>query len=136
MLRPLLIAAVATALLAPPALAQEISAPAAPAAPAAGDPVSGKGLFDLRCGLCHAAAEGVSKPMAPNLWQVFGRKAASDPNFRYSQAMQASGLTWDAATLDVYLTSPTAKVPGSMMPLPTPDPAQRADIIAYLQTLH
>jgi cytochrome c len=41
----------------------------------------------------------------------------------------------EPATLDPFLTDPMKKVPGTAMPQSVPDPAQRADIIAYLATL-
>jgi cytochrome c len=72
--------------------------------------------------------------MAPNLYGVVGRKAASTA-FGYSAALKASGLTWDPATLDRFLTSPMKLVPGTRMLIPVSDPKQRADLIAYLGSL-
>ena len=47
--------------------------------------------------------------------------------------MKASKLRWDEATLGEYLAAPSKKVPGTRMPIATPDPAKRAAIIAYLK---
>jgi cytochrome c len=59
------------------------------------------------------------------------------PGFAYSAANRQSGLTWDPATLDRYLTSPRQVVPGTLMTFAgLHDPAQRAAVIAYLATLH
>jgi cytochrome c len=67
---------------------------------------------------------------------VVGRKSASIETYSYSSAMRSAGLTWDAATLDSYLTSPRAKVPGTKMTFVGLAQANdRADIIAYLSTL-
>jgi cytochrome c len=71
--------------------------------------------------------------IGPNLHGVVGRAAASVPGFNYSPALKASKLRWDEATLDAYLAAPSKKVPGSRMPIATPDPAKRAAIIAYLK---
>ena len=72
----------------------------------------------------------------PSLAGVFGRAAAIVPNYSYSDAMKNSGLTWDAATLDVYLTKPKDKVPGTKMTFAGLAKAtDRADIIAYLGTV-
>ena len=49
--------------------------------------------------------------------------------------MGDSGLTWDAATLDHFLTNPMQAVPGTLMPMPIPDAGNRADVITYLSTL-
>ncbi len=66
-----------------------------------------------------------------------GRPAGSIPGFHYSAANKNSGLTWDAATLDRYLTNPRKAIPGTLMSYPgLSDPKKRADLIAYLATLH
>ena len=56
--------------------------------------------------------------------------------FTYSEAMKGSGLTWDEATLDTYLTNPRGLVPGTKMAFAgIKDDAKRAEVIAYLKTL-
>jgi len=43
---------------------------------------------------------------------------------------------WDDKTLDAYLADPQKLIPGNVMPFSgMADPKQRADVIAYLQTL-
>jgi glucose/arabinose dehydrogenase len=49
--------------------------------------------------------------------------------------MTESGLTWDAATLDRFLASPTTAVPGTTMPISILKPEDRLNLIAYLSTL-
>jgi cytochrome c len=50
--------------------------------------------------------------------------------------MRNSGLTWDSATLDSYLTGPRAKVPGTKMTfVGLPKESDRADVISFLSTL-
>jgi glucose/arabinose dehydrogenase len=46
-----------------------------------------------------------------------------------------SGIVWDAAALNRFLTSPVTVIPGTTMPMPVPDPTNRLDVIAYLSTL-
>ena len=104
----------------------ETPPPAAPAHP-------GQVVFKQYCSLCHTV-DG-SRSTGPSLMGVVGRPAASFPGFAYTKALRESGLTWDPATLDTFLANPTAKVPGSMMVTAVPDPAQRAALIGYLQTL-
>jgi len=86
------------------------------------------------CRACHKVEKDAKSGIGPNLHGVFGRPAASVPGFNYSPAMKASKLKWDDKTLDAYLASPMKKVPGSRMPIATPDPAKRAAIIAYLKS--
>jgi glucose/arabinose dehydrogenase len=49
--------------------------------------------------------------------------------------MLQSGLTWDAPTLDRFLTSPTTAVPGTTMPIAVGDAGMRQNLIAYFSTL-
>lgn len=73
----------------------------------------------------------------PSLVAVLGRKAGSATAFPYSTAMKAFGRKWDAPTLDAFLTSPGKVIPRSNMAFAgQSDAAKRADIIAYLATLH
>ena len=45
----------------------------------------------------------------------------------------AAGLTWDAATLDLYIADPERVVPGTLMSVPPlRDAQERADLFAYL----
>ncbi len=84
------------------------------------------------CKACHTVNKGGRNGIGPNLNGVVGRPAASVAGFNYSPALKASKLRWDAKTLDEYLAGPTKKVPGTRMPIATPDAAKRAAIIAYL----
>ena len=85
------------------------------------------------CTTCHSVEKGEASSIGPNLYGVVGRKAGSKEDFKYSEAMAASSLTWDAATLDSFLANPTAKVPGTtMLAGVVPSEERRAAIIAYL----
>lgn len=102
-------------------------------AQAKGDPVAGKKIF-MRCVACHAVQPGAGAKMGPNLAGVVGRKAAAAPGFKYSAAMQKAKLKWDDATLDKWLTRPSAVVPGTSMAFAgLPNAADRANVIAYLK---
>jgi len=102
----------------------------------AGDPAHGQLLFQQRCGLCHTAGpEDGDGGQGPPLAGVVGRPAASAPNFSYTAALKASGKVWTPQALDRFLTAPGKDVPGTAMPLSTPSPKDRADLIAYLSTV-
>ncbi|QUD90650.1 cytochrome c family protein [Phenylobacterium montanum] len=84
--------------------------------------------------MCHVNTAGATPTAAPNLFGVVGRKAAST-SFNYSDALKASGLTWTPANIDSFITAPNKKVPGTRMVISVPAAPDRADLIAYLQTL-
>ena len=93
-----------------------------------GDAAAGENLFYDRCAMCHIAEGG---GQGPSLEGLYGRRAASVPGFAYSDALKASGLTWNGPNLDRFLADPRAMVPGTAMPILVADPAQRADLIAW-----
>ena len=93
----------------------------------------GAKLFE-ECAACHAAKPRGPDDVGPALGGVVGRKAASRDDFRYSGPMRRSGLTWDRATLDRYLTDPQAAVPGTRMPYSgMPNADDRKALIDYLE---
>lgn len=117
-------------------LAAAASVPAAAQAPPDGDAAAGRVAFTRLCAVCHAIEAGQNK-IGPSLAGVFGRSASKASGFTYSPAMQQLDRTWDAAALDTYLTDPRRDVPGGrMLFVGIRDVKQRADIIAYLATLH
>lgn len=90
-----------------------------------------------RCAVCHDASKGGADKLGPHLFGIMGAKAgAHAPGFAYSDALKASGLRWDTATMDKWLENPRGLVPGNRMSFPgLKDAAKRAEIIAYLQSL-
>jgi len=62
-----------------------------------------------------------------------GRRAGSIEDYVYSPALKKSGIVWDEAELDQWLTNPSALVPGTKMFFKIDAPQSRADIIAYLK---
>ncbi len=105
------------------------------AADPGGDATRGARLF-LQCRACHAVGQSDPSGVGPNLWGVFGAKAGARPDFHYSPALSAAGLTWTPQNLDQWLVRPTAVVPGTTMAFQGVASAQaRKDLIAYLATL-
>ncbi|MGV7215560.1 c-type cytochrome [Bradyrhizobium sp. UFLA05-112] len=102
---------------------------------AEGDPAAGKTVFERTCANCHASVIGVNK-VGPSLWNVVGRKPAAVPDFAYSEAMKANKEVWTPDALDTYLADPRGDVHGVKMFFKgLPDPTERSNVIAYLQTL-
>lgn len=101
---------------------------------AAQDVAEGEKLFRQRCQSCHSVIPGKNSPAGPSLIAVVGR-ASGSTDFRYSTAMKEAGLTWDAATLDLFLAAPSKLVPGTRMSIAVPNPEQRNAIIEYLASV-
>src|SRR6266404_7340291 len=99
-----------------------------------GDAAAGKTVFANQCASCHTTEVG-KNGFGPSLAAVLGRKAGGLAGFTYSPAMAQAGLVWDEKNLDEFLTSSTAKVPGTSMPVQLPSASDRANVIAYLETL-
>ncbi len=112
---------------------------AAAQVPPAGDANRGKIFFQQSCALCHATTLGAGSSVivrqGPDLDGVFGRRAGTGLSFTYTKALINSGIIWDSATLDKFLTSPMTAVPGTTMPIPVPNAGNRGNVIAYLATL-
>jgi cytochrome c len=87
------------------------------------------------CAGCHATQVGKTA-FGPSLSGVGGRRAGTVQGYAYSPALKASGLTWNAKTLDRWLTDPKKTVPGTKMPFNgIQDRKVREQVIAYLLTL-
>lgn len=101
----------------------------------AGNVAQGEALFRQSCAVCHAAGPGTAGGQGPGIAGVFGKRAATNAVFPYTRALIDSGVVWNAASLDRYLTNPTLAIPGTNMVVIVPKPEDRRDIIAYLATL-
>ncbi len=113
-------------------IATVLAAIASPAL-AEGDPEAGKKVYN-KCKACHALEEGKNR-VGPSLYQIIGRSAGSIEGFKYSKAMQESGLTWDEKTLAEFLARPKELVPGTRMAFPgLRKDEEVADVIAYLKS--
>jgi cytochrome c len=92
----------------------------------------GREIFEKRCTGCHALD---GPKVGPPLRGIFGRRAASDPRFPYSDALKKTQFAWDEARLDRWLADPDALIPDSDMSFRLDNAAERAAIIAYLKQL-
>ncbi len=101
----------------------------------AADPAAGQTVFRSQCDICHSVQAG-RNGIGPSLSGVVGRKTGSVAGYHYSTANQNANITWTPGELDKYLEAPRTVVPGTKMTYAgLKDPAKRADLIAYLETL-
>jgi len=97
----------------------------------AADAKNGKAVFE-KCAACHSL-EPNKNDDAPTLAGIFGRKIAAE-DFRYSNAMKRSDVTWDEHTLDAFLGDPQGFIPGNRMPFDgLKEKADRDDLLEYLK---
>ena len=102
----------------------------------AADPAAGETVFKSQCGICHSPVAGKNM-IGPSLFGIVGRHSGSVEGFRYSAANRGADITWTPDVLDKYLAAPRDVVPGTIMAyVGLKDDAKRADLIAYLATLH
>lgn len=88
-----------------------------------------------QCAGCHSVQPGRNL-FGPSLSRISGRKAGSLPGFSYSDSLRKSGIVWNEATLDRWLSGPRKMVPGTKMPFPgISDPLRRKEVVNYLLTL-
>ena len=122
----------------------DASTPAAPAAPAAdpaaitfasltGDVTKGATVFN-QCKACHSNETG-KNGIGPSLHGVVGRVSGTVPGYAYSNGNKAGHISWTPENLYTYLEMPSRMVQGTKMTFMLRDPQQRADVIAYLETL-
>lgn len=102
----------------------------------AGEMENGERQFMRKCSICHALEPGPSRKAGPTLHGVFGRRAGTVPGYPYSDILDGSDITWDAATIDaLFDEGPDHYIPGSKMPMQVIAGADdRADLIAFLKT--
>jgi cytochrome c len=130
-----------------PPLPTPAAASAAPAAPAEDPPIAGllaaadatRGKTDTMkyaCFACHTFTEGGKAGVGPNLWNVVGAPHGHMEGYAYSAALKGKSGPWTYDELNKWLKSPATYAPGTKMGFAgIANPADRADVIAYLRSL-
>ncbi|MEP6343885.1 MAG: cytochrome c family protein [Maricaulaceae bacterium] len=101
---------------------------------AAMDVTKGKKVFK-KCQACHNVDNGGANSTGPNLWGIVGAAGAQNSSFKYSNALNSAGITWDYETLDGFLAKPSKYLKGTNMSfIGVKKAADRAAVIAYLNS--
>ena len=108
----------------------------APAWAAQEESDDGQVAYNNACRTCHSFKPDDNR-LGPTLHGIVGRKAGSIEGFAFSPSMKASGITWDEATLDKFISDPNQVVSGNkMQPFGgVADAGERKKIVDYLKTL-
>lgn len=92
-----------------------------------------------KCASCHNFGAGEPNKTGPGLYDVVERPIGSHEGYTYSAGMEehkAKGDLWTYENLNAFLTSPKTFTPGTKMTFAgVKAPEERANILAYLQTL-
>jgi cytochrome c len=88
------------------------------------------------CTACHTFDKGGPNRVGPNLFGVVGHPIAGHDGFAYSDALKAKkGGAWTVGELNKWLFNPKTYAPGTKMMLQLSKTQDRANLIAYLQSL-
>lgn len=109
-----------------------VLASALPFPAAAAEEDSNEIVFNNHCRQCHSIKAGDNR-LGPSLAGIVGKAGGQVEGFKnYSGALH--GLTWDEATLDKFITSPTSVVSSTNMQFPgVADAGDRKKIIEFLK---
>jgi cytochrome c len=92
-----------------------------------------------KCQSCHNFGEGEPNKQGPNLYNIVEASKAHADGFAYSDILlqqKAEGQVWSYDNLNHFLENPRGYAPGTKMAFAgVRSPEERADILAYLQTL-
>jgi len=97
---------------------------------------NGERQFKRKCSICHSLTAGSDRRAGPTLHRLFGRRAGTVPDYRYSETLTGSDLVWSAETIDaLFDQGPDHYLPGTKMPMQRiVGPEDRRDLIEFLKT--
>jgi len=100
------------------------------------DPKRGEQLAKV-CATCHTFNKGGANKIGPNLWDITEEAMAEVAGYQFSAAMEGhKGEKWDPQKFNDWMWKPQALIKGTKMTFAGfPKAQDRADVIAYLETL-
>ena len=97
------------------------------------DIAKGEATFK-KCAACHSINQGGANGIGPNLYGVFGEGIGSGRGgYAFSDGLKGKGGKWDFASMNAWLTSPSAFAAGTKMSFAgLTDPQERANVMVYV----
>lgn len=101
---------------------------------ASADAAKGAKVFS-KCKACHKLDDGANGT-GPHLFGIVDRPVEAASGFAYSGALSKVVATWTPEDLNAFIESPKGYTPGTAMAFNgLKKPADRANLVAYLQSL-
>ncbi len=101
---------------------------------ASADAGKGERVFK-KCSACHKVEDGANST-GPHLYGLVDRDIASVAGFGYSGALEGAEGNWSIEALASFIENPKGFAPGTTMSFSgLKKPQDRADVIAYLQSI-
>jgi len=94
----------------------------------------GAELFQA-CAACHTLTPDGGNRAGPTLHGVFGRRIATAAGYRFSEALKALDIVWNADTIGrLFAIGPARYTPGTKMPEQTvPNAADREALVKFIE---
>ena len=86
--------------------------------------------------MCHTLTPSSARRAGPTLHNLFGRRAGTVEDYKYSATLTGSDIVWTEETVNaLFDEGPDHYIPGTKMPMQRITGANdRADLIAYLKS--
>ncbi|PTX54608.1 cytochrome c [Litoreibacter ponti] len=96
---------------------------------------NGERQFKRKCSVCHTLTPSSARRAGPTLYNLFGRRAGTVEDYRYSPILTGSDIIWDEDSIDaLFDEGPDHYIPGSNMPMQRiVKRTDRDDLVAYLK---
>ena len=97
---------------------------------------NGQRQFQRKCAVCHTLTPSSARRAGPTLHNLFGRRAGTVEDYKYSATLTGSDIVWTEETVNaLFDEGPDHYIPGTKMPMQRITGANdRADLIAYLKS--
>ena len=91
--------------------------------------------FRRKCSVCHTLTPDGGNRAGPTLYDLFGRKAGTLPDYNYSKALLETDVVWNAKTIaQLFDDGPDVMLPGTKMPIQRLKRIERRDdLIRFLK---